>query len=438
MSLETGQIVGDYRVIGVLGAGGMGSVYKVQNLISDRMDAMKVLLPDLRSSPALAERFLNEIKVLASFSHPNIAALHTALRVNNQLLMIMELVDGTNLEDRLAHGPLPVGEVISYLSQALSALSYAHGRGVVHRDIKPANIAINSAGTVKLLDFGIARGEMNTHLTRTGMVLGSLFFMSPEQVSGRAADARSDLYSVGVTLYKAITGKRPVEGDSEYAVMRAQTEAIPIPPHELNPALPRALSDAIMRALAKSPDDRFQSADDFRRALQAFAGDTTQAMTGQTSGDSVTPVPSQAGFHSAALTALRMNLAQWLGPIAGAVVKQQAQIAADLPELCRLLASVITNQADRQAFLDACKRDLGAQASAQTSAHTATRVCPAPALDAALLERAKKHLAGFIGPLARIVVDRAAKKAASVEEFYALLGAEISSPKERERFFATR
>ncbi len=431
MSLEAGQIVGDYEVIGVLGAGGMGSVYKVRNLISDRTDAMKVLLPDLRSSADLADRFLNEIKVLASFSHPNIAALHTALRVDNQLLMIMELVDGTNLEDRLAGGPLPVGEAVSYMSQTLSALSYAHARGVIHRDIKPANIAINSEGTVKLLDFGIARGQMNPRLTRTGMVLGSLFYMSPEQVNGQSADARSDLYSVGITLYKAITGRRPVEGESEFAVMQAQMNTPPVPPHEVNPFLPRELSDVIMRCLAKVPEQRFQSAEDFRRSLQAFAGDTTRTLVAQTRPDVVTPIPSQAGFHSAALTTLQKNLAQWLGPIAGAVVKQQARIAADLPELCRLLADAIPNDADRQPFLTACRRDLGPETSASPPSAAPS---PPVALDNTLLERSKKELAGYIGPLAKIVVERAAKKAGSVDEFYALLGAEISSPNDRKKF----
>ena len=142
MSFQIGDKVGDYQIIGTLGAGGMGRVYKVKNMISDRIDAMKVLLPDLANEPDLADRFLREIKVLASLNHPNIAGLHTAFRLENQLLMIMEFVDGTTLEAKLRNGPFPLSDAIDYVSQVLSALGYAHSHGVIHRDIKPANMML--------------------------------------------------------------------------------------------------------------------------------------------------------------------------------------------------------------------------------------------------------------------------------------------------------
>src|SRR5690242_15892497 len=142
MNFEPGSIVGDYQIVGTLGAGGMGKVFKVRNTISDRIEALKVLLPDLAGEPDLADRFLREIKVLASLNHPNIAGLRTALRVDNQLLMIMELVEGETLDHRMRNGPLPVAEAAACISQVLSALSYAHGKGVVHRDLKPANMML--------------------------------------------------------------------------------------------------------------------------------------------------------------------------------------------------------------------------------------------------------------------------------------------------------
>jgi len=154
MNLEIGSIVGDYQVVGILGAGGMGQVYKVRNVISDRVEAMKVLLPDLVNQPDLADRFLREIKVQGSLEHPNIAALHTAVRVDNQLLMLMEFVEGVTLDQKLKDGPLPAAEAVNYIMQVLSALDYAHARGVVHRDIKPANMMLTSGGVVKLMDFG--------------------------------------------------------------------------------------------------------------------------------------------------------------------------------------------------------------------------------------------------------------------------------------------
>src|SRR5215470_12332095 len=140
MSEEVGKHVGDYEILAVLGAGGMGKVYKVRNMISDRVEAMKVLLPDLAGRQELASRFLREIKVLAALNHPNIAALRTALTLDNQLVMIMEFVEGTRLAQRIMQGPIPVANALTHIDQALSALSYAHQQHVIHRDVKPANM----------------------------------------------------------------------------------------------------------------------------------------------------------------------------------------------------------------------------------------------------------------------------------------------------------
>ena len=268
MDLQIGSTVGDYQVTGILGAGGMGKVYKVRNVISDRAEAMKVLLPDLATAPELADRFLREIKLQASLEHPNIAALHTALRVDNQLLMLMEFVDGVTLEQKLKDGPLPVAKAVDYAMQALAALDYAHGHGVIHRDIKPANMMLTPAGTVKLMDFGIAKGAGDHKLTMTGTTMGSLYYMSPEQIQGASTlDARADLYSMGVSLYELVTGKRPFDGDSQFAIMSAHLEKRPVPPVQLDPRLPAALNDIILLSVAKEANDRFQTAAAFRNAL---------------------------------------------------------------------------------------------------------------------------------------------------------------------------
>jgi len=271
MDLQIGSTIGDYQVIGILGAGGMGKVYKVRNVISDRAEAMKVLLPDLANAPELADRFLREIKVQASMEHPNIAALHTAVRVENQLLMLMEFVDGVTLEHRLKDGVLPVRDAANYIMQVLSALDYAHQRGVVHRDIKPANMMLTPSGVVKLMDFGIAKASTDQKLTMTGTTMGSLYYMSPEQIQGAATvDGRSDLYSVGVSLYELVTGKRPFDGDSQFAIMSAHLQKTPVPPIEIDPRLPKALNDAILMSVARVPAERFQTAAAFRNALGAI------------------------------------------------------------------------------------------------------------------------------------------------------------------------
>src|SRR5258708_29658965 len=200
--MNIGDRVGDYEIVEVLGRGGMGQVYKIRNLLSERIEAMKVLLPSLDGDKELADRFLREIKLQAALDHPNIAKLYNALNVSNQLLMVMEFIEGTSLEEILSHGPVAVNEAIDYAGQVLDALAYAHGRGVVHRDIKPANIMRTPAGTMKVLDFGLAR-IMNTEsgLTQPGTTVGSLCYMSPEQIKGGDPDPRSDLYSFGAGLY---------------------------------------------------------------------------------------------------------------------------------------------------------------------------------------------------------------------------------------------
>src|ERR1035441_8570529 len=272
MNLEIGTTVGDYQVVGILGAGGMGQGYKVRNVISDRVEAMKVLLPDLANQPDLADRFLREIKVQASLEHPNIAALHTAVRVDNQLLMLMEYVEGVTLDHKLKDGPLPAAEAVNYVMQVLAALDYAHARGVVHRDIKPGNMMLTPGGVVKLMDFGIARSATDHKLTQTGTTVGSLYYMSPEQIQGvTAPDARSDLYSVGVSLYELVTGKKPFDGDSQFAIMSAHLAGTPVPPVTVDPRLPKLLNDVILMSVAKDAGARFQTAAALRNALANVA-----------------------------------------------------------------------------------------------------------------------------------------------------------------------
>jgi serine/threonine-protein kinase len=267
MSFQVGDTVGDYQIIGLLGAGGMGRVYKVKNTISDRTDALKVLLPNLADDQELADRFTREIKVLASLNHPNIAGLRTAFRLENQLLMVMEFVEGTTLEERIKLGPVPIADAIGYITQVLAALGYAHKRGVIHRDIKPANMMLTADNVIKLMDFGIAKSKTERKLTQTGTTMGSLFYMSGEQVQGEELDGRSDLYSVGVSLYELVTGSRPFQGKSDFDIMIAQLQQTPMPPIEIRPELPKALNDIIVLSLEKDRAKRFQTAEAFSAAL---------------------------------------------------------------------------------------------------------------------------------------------------------------------------
>ncbi|MCZ2149357.1 MAG: serine/threonine protein kinase [Bryobacterales bacterium] len=293
MQFPVGRRVGDYEIVEILGAGGMGKVYKVRNVLSDRIEAMKVLLPDLQGDSQLADRFLREIKVQASLTHPNIAGLHTALTFENQLLMVMEFIDGMSIEKMIESGPLPLPQALDYTIQVLQALGYAHSRGVIHRDIKPANMMVTRDGVVKLMDFGIARMRADKRLTQTGHTVGSLFYMSPEQIRGdRELDPRADLYSLGVALYEITTGKRPFEGNSDFSIMAAHLQQNPVPPIQVDPSLPEMLNEIILMSIAKDPAGRFQSADAFRNALTNVLGGIQGAVTSKPVPQTAVPPPA--------------------------------------------------------------------------------------------------------------------------------------------------
>ena len=295
MSENTPQRIGDYEIIRELGHGGMGKVYKVRNLLSDRIEAMKVVLPDLAGRSEFAGRFMREIKVLASLDHPNIAALRTAFTADDQFVMVMEYVEGVTLADRLERGPFSTAEALNYIDQVLAALSYAHGKHIIHRDIKPGNMMLTPQGVVKLMDFGLARSGNEIGLTMTGTTVGSLDFMSPEQVKSQPTDERSDLYSVGVSLYQMVTGQRMFRATSGYSIMEAHVKETPRPPIEIQPTLPKAVSDLIMMSVAKDPAQRFQTADAFRNALaQIRASLPQQAAGGRDNGCGADPGRSSA------------------------------------------------------------------------------------------------------------------------------------------------
>lgn len=421
---QIGDTVGDYQIISLLGRGGMGKVFQVRNRLSDRVEAMKVILPGHEEDPDLASRFLREIKLLAGLDHPNIAALRTALQVGSRILMIMEYVDGVNLQDKLGGGPLPLADAVDCVRQVLRALAFAHARSVIHRDVKPPNILMTPAGLVKLTDFGIARsvGGDGT-LTGTGMAIGSLSYMSPEQVQGGTADARSDLYSLAVTFYEAATGKRPYEGENAYAIMHAHLAGEPVPPSERNPAIPAALAALILKAMARAPEQRFQTAVEFENALAAFS-------TAELAAATVTSrLPT--GLDPAELARLETNLRPALGPIAGRLVTKTARTCSTLEQLRLRLAEQIPEASAREAFLRRC------QTGTTTAVPPPTSAGSAPAWDPAVIETLKQRLAVYLGPIAPVMVARQVRGAKTIQELYQALAAEIPSERDRKTFLAS-
>jgi serine/threonine protein kinase len=365
MPFTTGDQIGDYEVTGNLGAGGIGQVYQVRHTISHRSEAMKVLLPNRPGTEELAERFLREIRVLASLDHPNIAALHTAFRHQGELIMIMEFVEGMTLRAKLATGSILMGQSLGYMRQMLAGLAYAHSRGVVHRDIKPSNIMITKDDRVKLLDFGLAFRGAGSDITRTGLILGSLHYMSPEQVMGERVDLRSDIYSIGVTFYQLLTGKPPIDGAGEYAIASGHLKTTPADPASLNSNISADLSAIVMKSLAKMPEDRFQTANEFLEALNLLQSDETTSllpvpsrMRGAsdtdpgkpgTQGSSSRPTKTLSG--ASVLVAITRELAHYIGPISKVVVNRAAKQAATLDDLYALISTEVNSETERKAFL---------------------------------------------------------------------------------------
>jgi serine/threonine-protein kinase len=267
-----GRTIGKYRIVGQLGRGGMGTVYRAIDETLDREVAIKVLNPELADSDII-KRFRAEATTLAKLNHPEIATLYELFRSDTDLLMVMEFVRGETLDklsDRV--GLFPPDRAAYLIDKVLSALEHAHRAGIVHRDMKPANVMVTEFGGVKIMDFGIARVRGAEHMTIDGYMMGTPAYMPPEQVLGKEVDGRADLYSVGVVFYRLLTGTLPFKADTAIGMVQKQISETPTPLRTYREGLPDWCETILQRALAKSPSDRFQSAEEFRTALGQATG----------------------------------------------------------------------------------------------------------------------------------------------------------------------
>jgi serine/threonine-protein kinase len=260
--ISVNSIIGEYRITGFLGAGGMGEVYHAEHSRLGRAAAVKVLT-HTTGSDGLLERFFNEARIQSSLRHPNVATLYDFTEVQGQPCIIMEFIDGQTLAERIRpSGPMPLAEIVYIFQAIVEAIAYIHDNGVVHRDIKSNNIKVSSGGEVKLLDFGIAKSEASQQLTATGSVIGTLEYLSPEQVMGGVADARADIWALGVLLYEMSVGRVPFEAITIGELCRKIQKVEYTPPAVLNPAVPREVATIINRCLRKNPTDRYRVARD--------------------------------------------------------------------------------------------------------------------------------------------------------------------------------
>jgi eukaryotic-like serine/threonine-protein kinase len=293
MPVASGMKLGPYEIQSLLGAGGMGEVYRARDVRLDRTVAIKVLAPHLSSSPELKQRMEREARAISSLNHPNICQLYDIGSQDGTDYLVMEFLEGETLAERLHRGALPLGETLAIGSTIAEALAVAHRQGIVHRDLKPGNIMLTKSGA-KLMDFGLAKATTAglegtskapvlsaaptmsgaspaSPLTTAGALIGTIQYMSPEQIEGKEADARSDLFALGGILYEMVTGGRPFRGKSQISVASAILEKEPEPISSLQPLTPQAFEHVVTTCLAKNPDDRFQTAHDVRLQLKWIA-----------------------------------------------------------------------------------------------------------------------------------------------------------------------
>jgi eukaryotic-like serine/threonine-protein kinase len=293
---EPRTLAGRYRLDEVIGRGGMSTVYRGTDLALDRVVAVKVALdPLVEQSPVYLARFTREAQAAAAIDHPGVVTVYDAGADGPTRFIVMEYIEGQSLADMLREErrlePARAAEIAAHVAGALSA---AHAAGIVHRDIKPANIMITPEGSVKVLDFGIARARDSGTLTQTATVLGTSAYMSPEQALGQPADARSDIYSLGCVLYEMLTGQPPFVADVAAAVLHQHVRVAPKPVRERNPDVAPALAALVMEMLAKSPEDRPQTATEVRdRLMQALADPSPP---GSTESDALTTVAMAAAL----------------------------------------------------------------------------------------------------------------------------------------------
>jgi serine/threonine-protein kinase len=475
--MATVDRLGKYEVTEVLGKGAMGVVYKAFDPNIRRTVAIKTirkeLIEDDRGTSMLA-RFKNEAQAAGRLSHPGIVGVHEYGEEGDLAYIAMEYVQGNSLREYFNRGTrFETRDVVSITAQLLDALAYAHEQGVWHRDIKPANLIIMTSGRLKIADFGIARID-SSNLTQIGAVMGTPGYMAPEQYAGTDVDWRADIFASGVVLYQLLCGVKPFAGSTEAVAYKVCYETPPMPSQVDIERAPSTYDAVVARAIEKKPAKRFQNANEFRAALlDAYAAPvsptvseetiiteivattiriepTSPSQQSQPRTDSGAPSGSGAkttqpppGWDPAVLMAIEGHLARFVGPVAKVMLKRAALQTTDVDSVYGILGEQLTGDAEQKAFLATRAKLPGAPppkplASTRTVAIEAGTMLAAKAagapLTADMIAMATRKLTEYVGPIAKVIVKKAAGQASTSRQFYLLLADSLTTEAERAKF----
>lgn len=442
--------IGRYSIRSVIGRGAMGVVYLGYDAAIERKVAIKTIHRSLLEGVDGAEwlaRFRREVRAAGRCLHPNIVTIFEYGEENGAPYIVMEYVQGRELRDYLKERqPMPLANAVAIIVQVLHALDHAHASGVVHRDIKPGNVILLADGQVKVTDFGIARLETTGGMTQHGVTVGTPGYMAPEQFQGQEADRRADLYATGVLLFELLTGMRPFAGRSAGELMYQVLHEPPRQATQLNPRLPAELDVVLNKALSKLPDSRFQNAGEFIVALESLKLVECEVAADGATVIRVAPVqapepPPQGlpGWDPALLAQVEQQLAVYLGPVAKVLVRRTALQVTRPAELVQNLATTIPDEQDRLLFQRRMRAITGGTATGMSTGLNASMMgsqmsASLGPFDQALLETARRDLALYVGPIAKVLVKQVASVARTPQELYQKLAQHIPTSAERMAF----
>jgi len=428
---QVGSTIGKYRVVQLLGEGAMGIVYVAHDPTLDRNVAIKLIRNDLfdrRMMAHITARFRNEAMAAGRLQHPGIVAVYDFGEDVNSSFIVMEYAPGEDLEEYgRKYAPVGLPELAGLMTQLLDALQYAHSCGVVHRDIKPSNMIITGGGRLKITDFGIAR-IATSKLTQTGAAMGTPMYMAPEQYTGAGVDHRADLFSAGVLFYELLCGQRPFDGDSIQEVAYKICHAQPLRPTQHNPFLPEPIDACVLKALAKHKEDRYGSALEFSRSIAESIA-SGHFFSAAVSRATLPAWPADVG------KSLESVLAPVVGPLAGALVRRSLAKTVDRNELLDLLRRGTGEEADNPTLLRSLRSVLDSSLGVRGPlTRTPPPPATAPALTAEELDRATQALVGCVGPIAKVLVKKAAAQAKNFHDLCVRLSQHLANDDERAQF----